>query len=189
MWNNFLKFINDNKDSLTWLFGSGVGVVFVTGLYRLIMWIFQVRRNHKKRTDSTPFKVLHPNSNIAKGIVGGEDDERVTDRNIPYQQRVKERNIRREIEEELEKYRWVLIIGKTGIGKTREALNVAQSLNNEGWTTLFLTREQWLDAPPHLPENMPDRKLLFILDDLNRKMYGSRVEQPPQSGDILQPMN
>ena len=52
---------------------------------------------------------------------------------------------------------------------------------------MFFTREQWLDAPPHLPENVPDRKLLFILDDLNRKMYASRVEQSPQANDIGQP--
>ena len=175
------------KNILTWLFGSGVGIAFLTGMYRLIIWILQAQRNRKKRTDSSAFKVLHPNNNVAKEILGGEDNDKLADRNIPYQQRAKERNIRREIEEALEKHKWVLVTGKTGIGKTREALNVAQSLNNEGWTVLFFTREQWLDAPPHLPKNVPDRKLLFILDDLNRKMFASRVEQSPHVDDILQP--
>jgi tetratricopeptide (TPR) repeat protein len=180
------KWIVENKD---WLFGSGIFLVVVGGIYRFFVWLAKARRARKTRTDTSPFKIIPPNSNVAKEVLGGADDDPLADRNIPYQQRVQERNIRREIEDLLEgEHRWVLITGRTGLGKTREAVHVAESLNGEGWTVLYLTREQWLDAPARLPTGIPERKLLFLLDDLNRKCYAGRVEQSPKAGELLQPL-
>ena len=130
--------------------------------------------------DNFPFKVITPGSNVAKEIFGGNDNDQLADRNIPYQQRISERNTRQEIENLLSQNHLILITGKTGLGKTREAVNVAETLSKEGWTILYLTRERWLSAPSRLPAGIPERKLLFILDDLNRKMYASRVEQSPR---------
>lgn len=179
------KWIVDNKD---WLFGSGVALAVLGGIYKLIAWLVKAGRTRKTRTDTSPFKIVPPNSNVAKEVLGGADDDPLADRNIPYQQRIGGRNTRREIEELLEERRWVLITGRTGLGKTREAVLVAESLNKEGWTVLSLTREQWLDAPARLPNGIPERKLLFLLDDLNRKMYAGGVEQSPKAGELLQPL-
>ena len=41
MWDDFLKYINDSKDALTWIFGSGFGIALATGIYRLIVWLLQ----------------------------------------------------------------------------------------------------------------------------------------------------
>jgi tetratricopeptide (TPR) repeat protein len=187
-WQDFLDWITKYKDALSVLLGSGVLAGIGTGIYKLIAWLAKASRARKTRTDTSPFKIIPPNSNVAKEILGGADDDPLADRNIPYQQRVEGRNTRREIEDLLELRRWVLITGRTGLGKTREAVHVAESLNEEGWTVLFLTREQWLDTPARLPAGIPDRKLLFLLDDLNRKCYAGRVEQSPKAGELLQPL-
>jgi DNA polymerase III delta prime subunit len=85
----------------------------------------------------------------------------------------------------IEDNRWILITGRTGLGKTREAVQLAQSLNNEGWTILLLTRETWLDAPARLPDDIPDRKLVLFLDDLNKKCYSSKAEIRPDASESL----
>jgi tetratricopeptide (TPR) repeat protein len=185
-----IDWITKNKDALNWLFGSGIVLVVLGGIYKLIVWILKRWRARKIRsTEFFPFKIIPPNSNLAKEILGGDDNDLLADRNIPYQQRVSARSIRREIEDLLSQHQWVLIVGKTGLGKTRETINIAESLSKEGWTILYLTREKWLTAPSKLPEGVPERKLLFILDDLNRKVYASRVEQAPTAKEnLLQPL-
>jgi hypothetical protein len=186
MWDKILTFINDNKDALGWLFGSGVVLAVLGGIYRLIVWFIKEYRLRRIRTNENfPFKIIPPNSIVAKEILGGADDDPLADRNIPYQQRVQGRNTRRELEELIEDNRWILIVGRTGLGKTREAVQLAQSLNNEGWTILYLTREAWLDAPTKLPNSVPERKLLFFLDDLNRKCFSSKAEIRPNAGESL----
>ena len=185
----FLKFLNDNKDALGWLFGSGVALAILGVVYRVISSVIHARRFHQTRSNENfPFKIIPPNSNVPKEILGGADHDPLADRNIPYQQRITGRNIRREIEDALTRSHYVLIVGKTGLGKTREAVHIADSFNKEGWTVLYLTREQWLSAPANLPEGLPERKLLFVLDDLNRKMYASRVEQSPKADELMEPL-
>jgi hypothetical protein len=172
MWDKFLQFLDDNKYTLNLLFGSGIVLAVLGGLFTFVRWLLKEYRFRRIRSnDNFPFKIIPPNRNVAKEILGGADDDPLADRNIPYQQRIQGRNTRRELEELIEDNRWILISGKTGLGKTREAVQLAQSLNNEGWTILFLTRDAWLDAPAKLPINMPERKLLFFFDDLNKKCF------------------
>lgn len=183
---NFFKFLADYKDALDFLFGSGIFLAVLGGLFTLGRWIIKEYRVRRIRTnDNFPFRIISPNSNVAKEILGGADDDPLADRNIPYQQRIQGRNTRREFEELIEDNRWILITGRTGLGKTREAVQVAQSLNNEGWTILYLTREAWLDAPAKLPANVSERKILFFLDDLNKKCYSSKAEVRPDTGESL----
>lgn len=181
-----MQFLKDNKDALGILFGSGVVLAVLGGIYKFIVWVIKEYRLRRIRTnDNFPFKIIPPNSNIAKEILGGADDNPLADRNIPYQQRIQGRNTRRELEELIEDFRWLLITGRTGLGKTREAVQLAQSLNNEGWTVLYLTREGWLDAPAKLPANVPERKLVFFLDDLNKKCLSSKAEVRPNANESL----
>ena len=191
MWDDLLKFLNENKDALGWLFGSGVILAVLGGIYKFVVWLIKENRLRRIRTNENfPFKIITPNDNVAKEILGGADDDPLADRNIPYQQRIQGRNTRRELEELIEDHRWILIAGRTGLGKTREAVQLAQSLNNEGWTILYLTREAWLDAPAKLPNDVPERKLLFFLDDLNKKCYSSKAEiRPDASKSLTLPIN
>jgi len=186
MWDNILQYLKDNKDALGWLFGSGVVLAVFSGFYRLTVWLLKEYRLRKIRSNENfPFKIIPPNSNVAKEILGGADDDPLADRNIPYQQRIQGRNTRRELEELIEDNRWILITGRTGLGKTREAAQLAQTLSNEGWTILYLTRDTWLDAPAKLPKNVPERKVLFFLDDLNKKCYSSKAETRPDASESL----
>jgi tetratricopeptide (TPR) repeat protein len=178
----------DTKDILTLLFGSGIVVVVFTAVARAIILLIRRHAANQKRVDTNPFQIIPPHSDVACLILGGSDDNPFTSRNIPYQTRITGRNIRRELESGLEDSPWLLILAHTGVGKTREAINLLQTLNQEGWTILNLTREGWLDTPAHLPKGVPDRKLVFFLDDLNRKCYASRVEQSPRAGEVLQPL-
>ncbi len=188
-WQEFLKWISDNKEALGWLFGSGVVLAILGRIYKLIVWGFNQQRIRKTRSlENFPFQIIYPNSDVSKIILGDLDDNAFSDRNIPYQQRIIARSIKNEIENILKDSRWIIVTGRTGIGKTREIINVAQHLNNNGWTILYLTRDKWLEAPSMLPKGVPDKKLLFILDDLNRKMYASRVEQSPKANNAFQPL-
>lgn len=120
-------------------------------------------------------------------VIFREDDEEsrkkpLANSRIPYQKRLFERNIQQELEKELQETGWLLIVGRTGLGKTREAAELAQLLNNDGWTVLHLKRGEWLDFPARLPKEVETYpKLLFFLDDLHQKMYQSRQEISPKA--------
>ncbi|MER3435672.1 MAG: hypothetical protein C4288_20350, partial [Leptolyngbya sp. ERB_1_1] len=97
--------------------------------------------------------------------------------------------IRKELEDAFNEKNWILILGKSGLGKTREAAHLAEVLNQEGWTVLKLADRagEWLDVPKEFPSKIsPDDKLLFFLDDLNRWMYaGNPHEIHPKAGEEL----
>jgi tetratricopeptide (TPR) repeat protein len=180
-----LKFISDNTPALNFLLGRGGILIVIVGF---IGWIFQQRRKHRILPDTFPFDVIKPQSNVLQALLCGDENDSLADYKIPYQERISGRSIHDELKQKLDESRWVLIVAPTGLGKTREAANLAQRLNNEGWTILNLKRGQWLDALPRFPEDKigTDRKLLFFLDDLNSKMYGGRIEQSPKADEPLQ---
>ncbi len=172
---------------------SGGGVVAVTA------FIFWVKRLHPPPFDPSsrlPFELVKPNRDVFSLVYPPVSDYKnpvLADRNIPYQRRIQGRNITQELCQHLHEHRWVLIMGRTGIGKTREAAEVAQQLNHEGWTILKLALGEWLDRPnaEQLQAIGTDRKLLFLLDDLHQFMRRSEaIEKHPQGKDNLaMPMN
>ncbi|BAZ38053.1 TPR repeat-containing protein [Calothrix sp. NIES-4101] len=189
MW-NFLqpiaKFYTDNKEFIDNLISGGLPAM-IPVVAGFIWWLKSRNRQRKIPPNTFAFEVIAPQgvdlaSDVKKRILGGHDKDALADRNIHYQQRVENRNIRKELREELEAHRWVLVLGRTGIGKTREALEVAEYYNGQGWTVLFLKTNEWLDIPAKMPAEVgTDRKLLFVIDDLNRKMHRSRVEISPEA--------
>ncbi|MDP3185956.1 MAG: tetratricopeptide repeat protein, partial [Anaerolineales bacterium] len=188
--NTFLQWLQDHKDTLGFLFGSGVLLALLGLLARGIVWFVREQRSRHVREDTFPFDIIPPNSDVPRAILGGDDKDPLADRNIAYQTRLSGRNIRRELEDLLlENHRWVLILSRSNLGKTREAVHVLQSLNNEGWTILCFNKEcaYWLNAPAHLPPQIIRlRKVLFFFDDLNQLTYAGRLEQSPRAGDPLQ---
>ena len=94
-------------------------------------------RRHRKpveAADRFPFEVIPPGSPMVVrrllDEVGADllrDDPRpLADYKIPYQaERVVGRNTRRELEEALRGKRWLAILGRSGLGKTREAAELA----------------------------------------------------------------
>jgi len=123
--------------------------------------------------DTFPFDVVPPHSNTLNSILLGKDNDPLADQNILYQERLAERNTQNERRNLLEETRWLLITGHTGIGKTREAAELARYYNIRGWTVLKLKHWEWVDE---LRDSLQvktgtDKKLLFLLDDLNKAMY------------------
>ncbi|MEQ8466758.1 tetratricopeptide repeat protein [Coleofasciculus sp. E1-EBD-02] len=182
-----LKLISENKDIFIVILGVGIFGQAVGFLW----WILQQRRQRQIFPDTFPFDIIKPQNKVLPAILGGDTNDPLADYKIPYQERISGRSIHDELKQKLDESRWVLILAPTGIGKTREAANLAQRLNTEGWTILHLKRGEWLDALPRFPEDKigTDRKLLFFLDDLNSKMYGGRIEQSPKADEPLQRLN
>jgi len=178
----FLKFYTDHEKFIDNLLSGGFPAILsaVIGCFWWLKWRHRLRRISPT---TFAFEVIKPQSqDLMKRILGGDDNDRLADRNIVYQNRVENRSIRQELQRQLEEFRWVLILGRTGLGKTREAAELAQRLNQMGWTVLYLKPNEWLDTPARMPMLIgSDRKLLFFLDDLNQKMYRSREEISPEA--------
>jgi hypothetical protein len=185
---NFLqpltKFYTDHKEFINNVISGGLPAM-IPIIAGFSWWLIWRNRQRKIPPNLFAFLVISPqSSDLMQQILGGKDNDPLCDRNIRYQQRVEGRNIQKELREQLEANRWLLILGKTGIGKTREALEVAEYYNQQGWTVLFLKTNEWLDIPARMPaEVSTDRKLLFVIDDLNQKMYrsGPGLEYSPEA--------
>lgn len=127
-----------------------------------------------------PFEVIKPNGNVLSVAFGADNNDPLADFSIPYQIRRSDRNVRRELENKLEEFRRLLIVGQAGIGKTREAIELAQLYNREGWTVLWLKSDGWINEPnqEQLQKIGANRKLLFLLDDLNQRIHYSLPKLP-----------
>jgi hypothetical protein len=183
-----IQFYTTHQDTIDNLF-SGGGVVVVIGV---LGWIAsrwykkrQLKREKEFSQSKLPFELVKPNGDVFSLLYPPESVYKnpvLADRNIPYQRRIQDKNITQELYDLLHDHRWVLIMGRTGIGKTREAAEVAQRLNHEGWTVLKLKLGEWLDRPNNeqLQAIGTDRKLLFLLDDLHQFMRRSEeIEKHP----------
>ncbi|NET39605.1 MAG: ATP-binding protein [Cyanothece sp. SIO1E1] len=131
--------------------------------------------------DASPFEKIAPYSDsVLRQLLGNSSTDRaddpLADYNIPYQIRVADRSVRRDIIDLMERTdnpdrRWVLVLGRSGLGKSREAAQVAKALNDDGWTVLKLKTLGWEAlARPDVKAlgELGDQKLLFFLDDVNR---------------------
>jgi tetratricopeptide (TPR) repeat protein len=131
---------------------------------------------------SFPFDVIKPHSQqVLRRLMASEQaaDDPLADFNIPYQLRREDVSIRQKIEGLLDVHRWLLILGRTGLGKTREAAELAARLNHEGWTLLRLKNHETLTVPTQFPAEVlgTQPRLLFVLDNLNQAMgLGTVVE-------------
>ena len=184
-----LRWIAEHQNALTWLFGSGVLAALLTALYKLIRWLLTVRRERQRGAPESPFRVFQPGSNLLPEVMPDPRNTPLSDYNIPYVERVPGRSVRREMEDLLRERGALLVLGKSGIGKTREAVHLAQMLNNEGWTVLYLRPDAWLDAPSRPLDGVPARKLLLLLDNLNAHCYRARREVSPRADSLAMPLH
>nr|MDZ8042578.1 tetratricopeptide repeat protein [Nostoc sp. CreGUA01] len=129
-----VEFYNNNKEFINNLLSGAFPAI--AGVFWWLVW----RRRQRRISEKTfAFEVIKPKSpDLMQRILGGDDDDPLADRNIFYQQRVANRHIRNELKRQIEERRYILILGRTGLGKTREAAELAKHLNQEGWTVLYL---------------------------------------------------
>jgi len=147
-----LQFFTANKDFISFVFGSGTFLA----LCKVVWWFRQQQRKQLVSLDQFPFEVFKPNEVTLQRLMGEWRTDELADHNIPYLQRVEGRNVGRELRQRLDDRGWVLILGRSGLGKTREAAEVAERMSRQGWTVLKLKSQGWLEAPNELPE---DRRL------------------------------
>lgn len=190
-WEDYLQWLEKHKDVLGWLFGTGVVTALLGGLYRLVKGLIEARRKRQLPASDTPFIILPPGSrDLLRLALPDPRDTPLSDYNIPYVERQPGRHVRQEMETLLRERGALLVLGKNGLGKTREAAHLAQILNAEGWTILYLPPEAWLEPPAALPKGCPPRKLLIFLDDLNRRCSGARRQVSPRAEtSLLEPLH
>ncbi|MGA9383224.1 MAG: tetratricopeptide repeat protein, partial [Phormidium sp.] len=189
MFDAIIKFYQEHKETIDNLLSGALATILSTILFGgigVVWWFYQNYRKKRIPHSSFAFNVIPPKSEVLP-VIFREDDEKsqkdpLADSRIPYQRRLFERNIQKELERKLQETGWLLIVGRTGLGKTREAAELAQLFNNDGWTVLHLKTGEWLDIPARLPKEVEtDRKLLFFLDDLHQKMHQSCHELSPKA--------
>lgn len=130
---------------------------------------------------SFAFEVIKPESqDTLRQLMGADQakDDPLADFNIPYQLRRRDLSVREQLEGLLDVHRWLLILGRTGLGKTREAAELATTLNHEGWTVLKLKNHELLTVPTRFPAELLGQqpRLLFFLDNVNQAMSLGKVE-------------
>lgn len=113
------KFYQDHQEAIDNLISGGLPTVLLA-LFAFLWWLKWRHRQRKIPPDQFAFEVISPQSDdLKKRILGGKDNDALADRNIKYQQRLHNRHITTELKKLLEEHRWVLILERTGLGKTR----------------------------------------------------------------------
>jgi tetratricopeptide (TPR) repeat protein len=180
---------------------TAIITILCSGVLIGIVWpaLVNCQKRRRKRqipAGISPLLVLPPGTkNVLRQLMGATEqnqDDPLADFNIVYQHRQPDREIRKELETALNANDWVLVLGKTGIGKTREVCHLAELLNGEGWQVIKLKDggDTWLDEPKQLPDKINrEQNALFIIDDLNRWVRrGNPLEISPAAEDPLQPL-
>ena len=117
----FKEFYQQNKDIIDNLISGGL-LTIVLAFFPFAWWLKWRHRQCKIPPDLFAFEAIYPQSdNLKEGILDGEDEDPLADRNIKYQQRKHEYHITTELKELLQEHRWVSILWKSGLGKTQEA--------------------------------------------------------------------
>ena len=107
-------------------------IAAVIAISSSVLWWRKQKRAKNFPAETKPFQVLDPGSEILRAVYPQTQERPLADANIKYQQRSSGVDTKAKLVQTLEKNDWLLLLGKTGWGKTREAAEVAQVFNNEG---------------------------------------------------------
>lgn len=144
---------------------TGLAILVWAGLRKGAAYLLARRRELLAHRPAFPFVPISDSTQVLPAILPGEGP--LADHATPYQRRVADRDIQHELRTHLARQRYLLVCGKRGSGKTREAAMLTKALCDEGATVLVLSHEAWLDVPREYPDSLPVKNLLFFIDDLN----------------------
>ncbi len=128
---NLWQFAEDNAEIATYL------VALMTAAAGGVAWfgrkaLKRFARRQKRLpepVDTFPFAVIPVNStDVEQRIYASKQqtkDNPLAAFNIPYQQRLSTQVVQQVLMERIEAKRWLLILGQTGLGKTREAASAS----------------------------------------------------------------
>jgi hypothetical protein len=161
---DFFDFLVQNKDVIAILLTIGGGVWGV--------WKFFIERwwKNRVRVDVKIFDVIaDANALLPKLYATENDNSPLADHNIKYQPRDPQRDMQAELKAALNRSRYLLITAPTGVGKTREAGMLAQTMIHEGWRVLRIQNTGWLDTPKTLPKELNGNRSRVLIFWLSRK--------------------
>jgi len=190
-----VTWVTQHYNFLILLFGTGAVTTIVTAFERRRIRRRKYARDRNRGVDKFPFDVITREADLLTTVMPGRENDPLAPSAIAYRERALSVSTRQELADRLltGEQRWLLLLGRTGTGKTREAVEVARLLMRHGWTVLYLTKDYELDAPATPPEVLEalgqDRKLLFLLDDLNRRMGSSRFYDAVGAADPDNPLH
>jgi Flp pilus assembly protein TadD len=107
---------------------------------------------------------------------------------IPYQPRDPERDIQLELRSALNQTRYLLITGRSGLGKTREAAMLARALMLEGYRVVRIKRGL-LEPPREFPLELAEnhRRILIFIDDLNFLFRTGEPTETRKADELAKP--
>jgi tetratricopeptide (TPR) repeat protein len=164
--------------------GSVLIFVLVNVVYRGGKWLALRLRRKRLTGEASSIHVISDPQALMTSLYGvPRDNDPLADQNIPYQQRTPGRDLQGRLRKELHDHRCLLITGRTGLGKTREAAMLTSSLMNEGWRVVRVI-PGWLEPLTALPAglNSDRRRVLILLDDLNG-LFRAGVAAPSPAKD------
>jgi tetratricopeptide (TPR) repeat protein len=135
------------------------------------------------------FEVIHEPEDVLPAIFRTGRNAAVAPYDVPHiRGRVNTADIQRALEDALFHSGGALLVKSlAGRGKTREVGELAVALCSEGWTICVARSEgdSRIDTPTHYPEELWDRRILFVLDDLHRRT-GAGVKDQKRYVDRLE---
>ncbi len=158
---------------------TGLPIKLLKRSLSLLVWW----QNLRLRVDINAFDVITDPTILLPKLYGEENNPDVlAHHRIPYQRRAPDRDIQAELRTALNETRYLLITARTGIGKTREAATLAQSLMIEGYRAVRV-KTGWLDVPKEFPPELGSdrRRILILLDDLNGLFRTGGFMQSPKA--------
>ncbi|MBI5302801.1 MAG: putative DNA binding domain-containing protein [Chloroflexi bacterium] len=107
---------------------------------------------------------------------------------IPYQPRDPERDVQLDLRAALSQTRYLLITGRSGLGKTREAAMLVRALMLEGYRVVRIKRGL-LEVPREFPRGLQEnhRRILILVDDLNFLFRTGESVKPRRADELPMP--
>jgi hypothetical protein len=129
--------------------------------------------------------ITDPNALLPKLYNEENNDDPLAYHRIPYLPRDLEHDIQLELRAALSKTRYLLITGRSGLGKTREAAVLARTLMLEGYRVIRI-KPGMLEAPPEFPRELQEnhRRILIVADDLNHLFRTGEPTEKRQPNEL-----
>jgi tetratricopeptide (TPR) repeat protein len=187
----FWDFLTSNKDPIDTLvkFLTFLGLP-ISALITVIATIIRRWWRNRLRLEINAFDfILNVDALLPRVYNEDNNLSPLSHHQIEYQPRDHNRDIQSELHGILRtSSRYLLIEGRTGLGKTREAATLVKSLMNEGYRVIRITTA-WLDVPKEFPKELNNdrRRILLLLDDLNGLFRSGDFIQSPKAEQILVP--
>jgi tetratricopeptide (TPR) repeat protein len=154
----------------------------LTGLGGVLTWLNQKRARQRLRVEHDAFEIIRPSERQSAVAAIFKGDAEAA--NIPYQALGREgmSDVTETLSELLKRHRCLLVRGPAGTGKTREIAQLVKKQCANGWTILVY-KGGWISKPPHWPHNIPNQRVLIVLEDMHHHCTPEIWAQHPKAAE------